>query len=176
MSISLSAQRLDFSTASFPKALNVRGLDRRHDLVRFIHTRVAQWEASGKISDPKQGFGFATTGVVPLNSLLEANPKNPKYIKAAFIDGRVPERHALNAACKIYNLLRLIQADNNANNTTSWESLLLNGAVIRKKLVTSAIQGKSLTMAVITAFDIWTQEENNEAAEQAAEWLLRVAT
>jgi len=31
-------------------------------------------------------------------------------------------------------------------------------------------------MVVVTAFSVWTQEEDHAVAEQAAEWLLNVAT
>jgi hypothetical protein len=59
-------QRLDLRTVQLPGDLIVRCLDRQADFK--LHTRklVADWASSGRISDPKNGFGFATTGVVTL--------------------------------------------------------------------------------------------------------------
>lgn len=201
MSTALSVeQRLDLRTVQLPGDLIIRGLSRRNDFVRFIRAQVAQMASSGEISDPKSGFGFATTGVVPLRSLLEVDLENPvEYIKAAFVDGDVPGRYAWNAVRKIYELLRLIQTDHdvsstlqvvqnrpgllrptvpseNSDGTIPWGPFSWGGAIVRKKQMTSAIRGTNLTMAVMTAFSVWTQEEDNAVAERATRWLLNVAT
>jgi len=180
------AQQADLRTVELPGCLIINDVDRRPDFQRFIRKLVANWSASGRISDPKTGFGFASSGVISEQALMDAVLQDPRtYIASAFTDGDVPERYKWNAVRKIYELLRLLQegydisgtleavqhyADllrpavpsENPDGSVPWGPFSYGGAVIRRR-------GDLL---VVSAFSIWTQEEDDDVADQGADWQL----
>jgi hypothetical protein len=187
-------QKADLLTVLLPARLYLKGLNHRGSFERYFNDLVREWTASGKISVAKPGYGFATSGVVPLRALLEADLEDPTtYIAAAFttytdpVFGDVPERYMWNAVRKIYELLRLLKAGHtvtstleavqehpkilrpavpseNPDGTVPWGPFPFGGAVIR-------VRGG---LAVVCAFSIWTQEQDDAVAGEAADWILNV--
>lgn len=179
-------ERADLRTVKLPGNLIIRGADLRPEFTLWVRSLVDGWTASGRISEPKAGFGFATTGPVTTRALLAADPENPRsYIASAFTDGLVPERYMWNAVRKIYELLRLTQAGHhligtleavqqypgllrpavpseNEDGTVPWGPFSWGGAVIRWRR----------DRVILGAFSVWTQEEDDAVAAEAANWLL----
>ncbi len=183
-----AGERADLRTVNLPSRLDIKSLDRGPDFRRFIRDLVAEWATNGRISDPKAGFGFATSGVINDRVLWNADPEDPRtYIATAFTDGEVPERYKWNAVRKIYELVHLLHAGHdipstleavrhhpqllrpavpseNPDGTVPWGPFSRGGAVIRRRR----------SSLVLCAFSIWKQQEDDDVAREGADWMLRM--
>jgi hypothetical protein len=184
---------LDLRTIELPSKLVVGGRDVAPELLMFIDLTVAAWTGAGRLSD-KEGYGFVTTNVMPIGSLMRVGWNDPEALLGFGIAAHGASAHypwnalrmmrmllrGLNAGIQVANSLELASARpdfvrdaitdeeravEKAGGLIRWGDIPYGGAVYRRDGVNEVMLG----------FSVWTQREANRVSGPTADYLLELA-
>jgi hypothetical protein len=184
---------IDLRTIQLPSELLVGGQDLAPQVLGFVDLTVPAWANLSYLSK-KQGYGFATTNVVPAGSLMNFDWNDPESLLGFGIAAHGASPHyPWNALRKMRMLLRGRQAGYEVTSSLQlartrpdfvldaiteaerdvekggglirWGDFPYGGAVYRTDGVNEVMLG----------FSVWEQDEDNRVSGATADYLLELA-
>src|SRR6266567_3886025 len=102
--------RTNLRNLKLPAQLMFNGADLAPELLEFVDHTVMIWTGAGHLS-VKDGYGLASTNVLPVNSLMNVDWDDPQALLGFGVAAHGAEkRYAMNAIRKMRMLTRALQA------------------------------------------------------------------